>query len=155
MRGRAAVRLAPVQAIPGHAPGAGPCGHSASARAGRGSRAVECRLGFCLPNSRALLPTLHTFCPDGFSFCPDGVSFFPDSRPNPFLYSAVTYPFRGYVRTQDTPTPSPKHPLSRPRPPSPHPQGPPAPPSPAAPPAPSQPFFLIFKAAGCSHKRFW
>ena len=34
--------------------------------------------------------------------------------PAPVLYSAVTHPFRGYVRTQNTPKPTPKHPFSWP-----------------------------------------
>ena len=34
--------------------------------------------------------------------------------PTPVLYSAVTNPFRGYVRTQNTPNPTPKHPFSWP-----------------------------------------
>ena len=32
------------------------------------------------------------------------------------LCSAVTHPFRGYVRTQNTPNPTPKHPFSWPEP---------------------------------------
>ena len=32
--------------------------------------------------------------------------------PTPILYSAVTHPFRGYARTQNTPNPTPKHPFS-------------------------------------------
>ena len=32
----------------------------------------------------------------------------------PVLYSAVTKPFRGYVRTRNTPSPAPKHPFSWP-----------------------------------------
>ena len=31
--------------------------------------------------------------------------------PTPVLYSAVTKPFRGYVQTQNTPSPTPKHPF--------------------------------------------
>ena len=34
--------------------------------------------------------------------------------PTPVLYSAVTHPFWGYVRTQNTPKPTPKHPFSWP-----------------------------------------
>ena len=34
--------------------------------------------------------------------------------PTPVLYSAVTDPFGGYVRTQNTPNPTPKHPFSWP-----------------------------------------
>ena len=32
--------------------------------------------------------------------------------PTPVLYSAVTNPLRGYVRTQNTPNPTPEHPYS-------------------------------------------
>ena len=73
------------------------------------SHLLEYRIGgrfvmmdFFLPNSRALLPTFRTNCPDEVSFCPDVVSFCPDFNfqlPTPVLYSAVTHPFRGYVRT--------------------------------------------------------
>ena len=34
--------------------------------------------------------------------------------PTPVLYSAATQPFRGYVRTQNTPKPNPKYPFSLP-----------------------------------------
>ena len=34
--------------------------------------------------------------------------------PTPILYSAVTNPFQGYIRTQNTPNPTPKHPFSCP-----------------------------------------
>ena len=34
--------------------------------------------------------------------------------PTPVLYSAVTHPWWGYVHTQNTPKPTPKHPFSWP-----------------------------------------
>ena len=39
--------------------------------------------------------------------------------PTPVLYSTVTNLYRGCVRTQNTPNPAPKHPVSRPPPPPP------------------------------------
>ena len=63
------------------------------------------------PNSRALLPTFRTDCPDGSHFAQMGPRI---PKPTPVLYSAVIHPFRGYVRTQNTPKPTPKHPFSWP-----------------------------------------
>ena len=80
------------------------------------------------PNSRALLPTFHTFCPDGVSFC-------PDSRPpTPVLYSAVTYPFGDMYVHKTPPHHHHKTPLFKNHPPPPPPALPrlaPRPPAPA------------------------
>ena len=38
----------------------------------------------------------------------------PNAIPAAVLYSAVTHPFLGYVRTQNTQKPTPKHPFSWP-----------------------------------------
>ena len=62
-----------------------------------------------LPNSRALLPTFRTNCPDGSHFAQTGSHFSQIPPPTSVPYSALTRPFVGYVRTQSTPNPTPKH----------------------------------------------
>ena len=57
------------------------------------------------------MPTFRTDCPDGSHFAQMGPRI---PKPTPVLYSAVIHPFRGYVRTQNTPKPTPKHPFSWP-----------------------------------------
>ena len=69
---------------------------------------------FFLPNSRPLLPTFCTNCPDGSYFAQMGSHLPRKPPPIPVLYSAVTKPFLGYVRTRNTPSPAPKHPFSWP-----------------------------------------
>ena len=43
-----------------------------------------------------------------------GSHFAQNTTPNPCSYSAVTHPFQGFVRTQNTPNPTQKHPFSWP-----------------------------------------
>ena len=66
---------------------------------------------FVFPNSRALLLTFCTNCPDGSHFAQMGSHSAQSTTTNPVLYSAVTYPFQGYVHTQNTLNPTPKHPI--------------------------------------------
>ena len=66
-------------------------------------------MDFFLPNSRALLPTFHTFCPDGVSFCPDGVSFCPDSRPQPPFFTPPSHTPFGDMYVHNTPPPRPQN----------------------------------------------
>ena len=68
-----------------------------------------------------IFPILEHFCPffvqtaqmgsDGSHFAQMGSHFAQNSTPTPVLYSAVTNPFLGYVRTQHTPQPYPTTPL--------------------------------------------
>ena len=49
------------------------------------------------------------------SFCPDGVSFCPECHPQPLFFTQQSHThFLGYVLTQNTPKPTPKHPFSWP-----------------------------------------
>ena len=68
-------------------------------------------IDFFLPNSRALLPTFSTNCPDGSQFAQMGLSLPRMPPPTPVLYSAFTLPFWGYIRTQNTPNPTPNTPF--------------------------------------------
>ena len=69
---------------------------------------------FFFPNSRALLPTFSTSCPDGSQPAQMGLILPKIPPPTPILYSPITLPFLGYVPTQTTPNPTPKHPFSWP-----------------------------------------
>ena len=63
---------------------------------------------FFPPNSRAPLPLSAQIAQMGFILLRWGL-ILPRKPPRtPVLYSAVTNPFRGYVRTQNTPNPNPK-----------------------------------------------
>ena len=65
---------------------------------------------FCQILEQFLL-TFRTNCPDGPRW---GLTLPRIPPPTSVLYWAVTNPFRGYVHTQNTPNPTPKHPYSWP-----------------------------------------
>ena len=52
--------------------------------------------GFFLPNSRALLPTVHTNCPDGVSLC-------PDFHPQPLFFTQPPHTPLGDMYVHQTP----------------------------------------------------
>ena len=67
-------------------------------------------------------PILEHFCPlfvqiaeMGLILPRWGLSLPRTPPPTPVLYSAVTNPFWGYIRTQNTTKPTPKHPFSWPK----------------------------------------
>ena len=76
----------------------------------------------CAPNTKWLnffCPILEHFCPHFVQIAQMGLilprwgPILPRKPPQtPLLYSAVTKPFRGYVRTWNTPSHTPKHPFS-------------------------------------------
>ena len=80
-------------------------------------------IDFFSPNSKALLPKFCTNCPDGSHFAQMahetrglilprwGLSLPRMPPPTPVLYSAFTLPFWGYIRTQNTPNPTPNTPF--------------------------------------------
>ena len=65
---------------------------------------------FFFPNSRSLLPTYRTNCPDGFHFAQMGSHFAQNFNTTTNPYSLLS-PFRGHVRTKNSPKPRPKTPL--------------------------------------------
>ena len=73
---------------------------------------------FVFLNYRVFYPTFRINCPEGSHLPRWGLILPRKPAPTPVLYSAVTNPFRaqirGYVRTQDTPNPTPRHPFSWP-----------------------------------------
>ena len=56
-------------------------------------------------------PLLEHFCPLFIQLAQMGLILPRIPPPTPVLYSAVTKPSLGYVHTQNTPNPTPKHPL--------------------------------------------
>ena len=66
---------------------------------------------FFLPNSRALFVQIVQM---GLILPRWGLTLPRIPPPTPVLYSAVTKLFQGYLRTQNTPNPTPKHPISWP-----------------------------------------
>ena len=71
-------------------------------------------IGFLPRNSRALLPTFCTDCPDGSHFAQMGSHFAQNTTTNPCILLSRHKPLSGYVRTQNTPNLTPKHPFSWP-----------------------------------------
>ena len=69
---------------------------------------------FFLPNSRAILPTFQTNCPHRSHFSQMGSDFAQNTTSKPCSCSVVTNSFLGYVPTQNTPKPTPKHLFSLP-----------------------------------------
>ena len=66
---------------------------------------------FFFPNSRALLPLFVRIAQMGLILPSWGLILPGVPPPTYVLYSAVTNPFQGYVRTKNTPNSTPKTPL--------------------------------------------
>ena len=79
--------------------GWGSCAAATSAES-QGHHVAQGMIEFVFPHSRALLPTFLTNCTDESHFAQMESHLARIPTSTPFLYSTVTYPFQGYVRTQ-------------------------------------------------------